>query len=117
MFAEYPDFLVADEHDASVAILELGNLADKFLSHSKHFLQHWSWRPALMPPAIPRVTSAASRTTKYITAGLGIANSDPAWRDRAFARFSAHLSARPWRGRPSLRSVGLTCQRPPKSAC
>src|SRR5260221_7429333 len=38
MFPEYADFLVADEHDATVAVLELRNLADKFLSHSKHFL-------------------------------------------------------------------------------
>src|SRR3984893_1559532 len=38
MFPEYADFLVADEHDTTVAVLELRNLADKFLSHSKRFL-------------------------------------------------------------------------------
>src|SRR6266853_1789637 len=38
VLAEHADFLVAHEHDATVAVLELGKLADKFLSHSKRFL-------------------------------------------------------------------------------
>src|SRR6267378_136705 len=38
VFPEHTDLMVAEEHDAAVAVLELGNLADKFFSHSKSFL-------------------------------------------------------------------------------
>src|SRR6266852_7920045 len=38
VFAEHTDLMVADEHDTTVAILELGNLADKSFSHSKYSL-------------------------------------------------------------------------------
>src|SRR5215831_12705956 len=38
VFPEHADLMVADEHDTTVAILELGNLADEFLNHSKYSL-------------------------------------------------------------------------------
>src|SRR5713101_6864803 len=38
VFPEHTDLMVADEDDTAVAILELGNLADEFLIHSRHFL-------------------------------------------------------------------------------
>ncbi len=38
VFPEHTDLMVAEEHDTTVAILEFGNLADKFFSHSKSFL-------------------------------------------------------------------------------
>src|SRR5262249_28753598 len=45
VLTEHTNLMVAGEHDAALAVLEVGNLADKSLSHLKHpstSLQHLS---------------------------------------------------------------------------
>src|SRR5882762_10648825 len=55
VFPEHADLMVAEEHDTAVAILELGNLTDKFFSHSKSFL---------LPASAARVDALSCRSRR-----------------------------------------------------